>query len=68
MLLNPNESSKEKMDIAAELINLLTNTLEYLKKMEKALINSSSITIYDSYIKNFECYRVHYSILRGSAK
>ena len=47
MLLNPNESSKEKMDKAAEIINLHTNTLEYLKKMERALFDSISITIYN---------------------
>lgn len=43
MLLNPNESAEEKMDIAPELINLHPNTLEYLKKTERALINSIPI-------------------------
>lgn len=65
MLLNPNESSKEKMDKAAELINLHNNTLEYLKKMERAFINSISITIYNGSVKIFKGYRVHHSILRG---
>ena len=65
MLLNPNEISNEKMNKAAEFINLHTNTLEYLKKMERALINSISITIYNGSVKIFKAYRVHYSILRG---
>jgi len=65
MLLNPNESSKEKMDIAAELINLHNNTLEYLKKMERVLINSISITMHNGSVKIFKGYRVHHSILRG---
>lgn len=67
MLLNPNESSKEKMDIAAELINLHTNTLEYLKKMARALINSISITKYNGSVKFFKGYRFYHSILRGLA-
>jgi len=65
LLLNPNESSKEKMNIAAELINLHTNTLEYLKKMEKAFINFISITMYNGSVKIIKGYRVHHSILRG---
>ena len=65
MLLNPNESSKEKMDIAAELINLHTNTLEYQKNMERALINYISITIYNGSVNIIKGYRVHHSILRG---
>lgn len=65
MLLNPNESSKEKMDKAAEIINLHTNTLEYLKKMERALFDSISITIYNCSVKIFKGYRVHHSILRS---
>ena len=65
MLLNPNESSKEIMDIATELINLHTNALEYLKKMERALINSISIANFNDFVKIFKGYRVHHSILRG---
>ena len=56
MLLNPNESSKEIMDIATELINLHTNALEYLKKMERALINSISIANYNGSVKNNKGY------------
>ena len=65
MLLNPNESSKEKMDISAELINLYSNTLDYLKRMERPLINSISITIFNDSVKIFKDYQVHHSILRG---
>ncbi|TKJ27673.1 MAG: hypothetical protein CEE42_01835 [Promethearchaeota archaeon Loki_b31] len=65
MLLNPNESSKEKMDIAAELINLHSNTLEYLKKTERALINSISIIKFNDPVNIFKCYLVHHSILRS---
>ena len=65
MLLNPNESSKEKMDITLELIKLLTNNLEYLKKMERALINSIYITNNNGSVKFFKGYRVHHSNFRG---
>jgi len=53
------------MDIAPELINLHPNTLEYLKKTEKALINSIPIMEYKGSVKIFKGYRVHHSILRG---
>ena len=65
MLLNPNESPKEKMDKAVELINLHTNTLEYLKKMARALINSIFTMKYNASVKFFQGYQVHHSILRG---
>ena len=53
---------KKKMDIATELINLHTNTLEYLKKMDRAFINSISISIYNGFVKFFKGYLVHHSI------
>ena len=65
MKLNPNDSAKEKMDWVTELINLHPNTLDYLKKTERAPINSIPITKNNSSAKLFKGYRVHHSILRG---
>ena len=66
--INPFESAKKKLDIAAKVINLNPNTLEYLKKVERALIVSIPILMDDSSLKIFEGYRVHHSTLRGPAK
>jgi len=66
--INPFESVKKKLDIAAKLINLKPNTSKYLKKVERALIVSIPILMDDSSLKIFEGYRVHHSTLRGPAK
>ena len=68
MIINPFESAKKKLDIAAALINLNPNTLEYLKKVERSLIVSIPIIMDDGSIKIFEGYRVQHSTLRGPAK
>jgi glutamate dehydrogenase (NAD(P)+) len=68
MIINPFESAKKKLDIAAEVINLNPNTLEYLKKVERSLIVSIPILMDDGSLKMFEGYRVHHSTLRGPAK
>ncbi len=68
LIINPFESAKKKLDIAAELINLNPNTLEYLKKVERSLIVSIPIVMDDGSLKIFEGYRVHHSTLRGPAK
>jgi len=68
MIINPYESAKKKIDIAAELINLHPNTLEYLKKTERALIVSIPIMMDDGSLEIFEGYRVHHSTLRGPGK
>lgn len=68
MIINPYESAKKKIDIAAELINLNPNTLEYLKKTERALVVSIPIMMDDGSLEIFEGYRVHHSTLRGPAK
>jgi len=66
--INPFESAKKKLDIAAKIINLNPNTLEYLKKVERSLIVSIPIRLDDGSLKIFEGYRVHHSTLRGPAK
>ena len=66
--INPFESAKKKLDIAARLIDLNPNTLEYLKKVERALIVSIPVLMDDGSLKIFEGYRVHHSTLRGPAK
>lgn len=68
MIINPYESAKKKIDIAAELINLHPNTLEYLKKTERALIVSVPLIKDDGSLEIFEGYRVHHSTLRGPGK
>ena len=65
MIINPYESAKKKIDIAAELINLHPNTLEYLKKTERALVVSIPLMMDDGSLEIFEGYRVHHSTLRG---
>jgi len=68
MIINPYESAKKKIDIAAELINLHPNTLEYLKKTERALVVSIPLKMDDGSLEIFEGYRVHHSTLRGPGK
>jgi glutamate dehydrogenase (NAD(P)+) len=59
---------KKKLDIAAEVIDLNPNTLEYLKKVERSLIVSMPVIMDDGSLEIFEGYRVHHSTLRGPAK
>ena len=66
--INPFESAKKKLDIAAEVIDLNPNTLEYLKKVERSLIVSMPVIMDDGSLEIFEGYRVHHSTLRGPAK
>ncbi|MFX1375800.1 MAG: Glu/Leu/Phe/Val dehydrogenase [Promethearchaeota archaeon] len=66
--INPFDSAKKKLDIAAEIINLAPNTLEYLKKVERSLIVSMPVIMDDGRLEIFEGYRVHHSTLRGPAK
>jgi glutamate dehydrogenase (NAD(P)+) len=68
MIINPYESAKKKIDIAAELINLHPNTLEYLKKTERALVVSIPIMMDDGSLEIFEGFRVHHSTLLGPGK
>ena len=66
--INPFESAKKKLDIAAKVINLAPNTLEYLKKVERSLIVSMPVIMDDGRLEIFEGFRVHHSTLRGPAK
>jgi glutamate dehydrogenase (NAD(P)+) len=66
--INPFESAKKKLDIAAQVIDLDKNTLEYLKKVERSLIVSIPVIMDDGSLEIFEGYRVHHSTLRGPAK
>ena len=68
MIINPYESAKKKIDIAAELINLHPNTLEYLKKTERSLVVSIPIIMDDGSFEIFEGFRVHHSTLLGPGK
>jgi glutamate dehydrogenase (NAD(P)+) len=66
--INPFESAKKKLDIAANVINLDANTLKYLKKVERSLIVSVPVVMDNGSLQIFEGYRVHHSTLRGPAK
>ncbi len=66
--INPFESAKKKLDIAAEVIGLDANTVKYLKKVERSLIVSIPVIMDDGSLQIFEGYRVHHSTLRGPAK
>jgi glutamate dehydrogenase (NAD(P)+) len=66
--INPFESAKKKLDIAANVINLDANTLKYLKKVERSLVVSIPVVMDDGSLQIFEGYRVHHSTLRGPAK
>lgn len=65
--INPFESAKKKLDIAARSIDLDPNTVEYLKKVERSLIITIPVVMDDSSLNIFEGYRVHHSTLRGPA-
>jgi len=66
--INPFESAKKKLDIAANVIDLDLNTLKYLKKVERSLIVSIPVVMDDGSLQIFEGYIVHHSTLRGPAK
>jgi glutamate dehydrogenase (NAD(P)+) len=66
--INPFESAKKKLDIAAKVIDLDANTIEYLKKVERSLIVSMPVIMDDGNLEIFEGYVVHHSTLRGPAK
>ena len=66
--INPFESAKKKLDIAAHVIDLDANTLKYLKKVERSLIVSIPVVMDDDSLQIFEGYMVHHSTLRGPAK
>ncbi len=66
--INPFESAKKKLDIAANVIDLDENTLKYLKKVERSLIVSIPVVMDNGSLQIFEGYRVHHSTLRGPGK
>ncbi len=66
--INPFESAKKKLDIAAKVLGLEPNSVEYLKRVERSLIISIPVAMDDGSFEIFEGYRVHHSTLRGPAK
>jgi len=65
---NPYETRKKQLEIAAKLINIHPNTIEYLKRVERSLYVTIPVRMDDGSLKIFEGYRVHHSTLRGPAK
>ncbi len=66
--INPFESAKKKLIIAAKEINLDPNTVNFLSRVEKSLIVSIPIKMDNGSIEIFQGYRVHHSTIRGPAK
>lgn len=65
---NPYETRKKQLQIAAELLDLHPNTIEYLKRVERVLIVAIPIIMDDGNLEVFEGYRIHHSTLRGPAR
>ena len=60
--------AKKQIDIVAEVMDLDSNTVEFLKRIERSLIVSIPIMMDDGSLKIFEGYRVHHSTIRGPGK
>jgi glutamate dehydrogenase (NAD(P)+) len=68
MALNPYEMAKKQIDIVADVIDLDSNIVTFLKRIERSLIVSIPIMMDDGSLKVFEGYRVHHSTVRGPGK
>ena len=68
MTVNPFEMAKKQIDIAAEVMDLDPNILQFLKRVERSLIVSVPIMMDDGTVRIFEGYRVHHSTIRGPGK
>jgi len=68
MVLNPFEMAKKQIDIVAEEMDLDSNILPFLKRIERSLIVSIPIMMDDGSLEIFEGYRVHHSTIRGPGK
>ena len=66
--INPFESAKKKLIIAAKQINLDQNTVNFLSRVERSLIVSIPIKMDNGSIEIYQGYRVHHSTIRGPAK
>jgi len=66
--INPWESAKKKLIIAAEELGMDPNTLNYLNKVERILVVSIPIIKDDGSLEIYEGFRCHHSTLRGPAK
>lgn len=67
-MINPYEMVKKQIDIVAEVMDLDSNIIPYLKRIERSLIVSIPIMMDDGKLKIFEGYRVHHSTIRGPGK
>lgn len=66
--INPFESAKKKLYVAAEEMDLDMNTVKFLSRVERSLIVSIPIRRDDGSLELFEGYRVHHSTIRGPGK
>lgn len=60
--------AKKQIDIVAKVMDLDSNIVSYLKRIERSLIVSIPIMMDDGTLKIFEGYRVHHSTVRGPGK
>ncbi len=60
--------AKKQIDIVAKVMDLDSNIVSYLKRIERSLIVSIPIMMDDGKLKIFEGYRVHHSTVRGPGK
>ncbi|MGV9172087.1 MAG: Glu/Leu/Phe/Val family dehydrogenase [Promethearchaeia archaeon] len=66
--INPWESAKKKLIIAAKEVGMSPNTLNYLNKVERSLEVSIPVMMDNGKLEIFKGYRCHHSTLRGPAK
>ncbi|UCH13335.1 MAG: Glu/Leu/Phe/Val dehydrogenase [Bacteroidales bacterium] len=66
--MNPFEMAKKQLEIVADQMNLDSNILCFLKRIERSLIVSIPVVMDDGSFKIFEGYRVQHSTIRGPGK
>jgi len=66
--INPFKVAKKQLRNVAKVIDLDPNILEYLQRVERALLVTVPILMDDGSLKIFDGYRVHHSTIRGPGK
>lgn len=66
--INPFEVAKKQLRNVAKVMELDPNILEYLQRVERALLVTVPILMDDGTLKIFDGYRIHHSTVRGPGK
>jgi glutamate dehydrogenase (NAD(P)+) len=66
--MNPFEMAKKQLEIVASKMNLDSNTVNFLKRVERSLIVSIPVVMDNGDAMIFEGYRVQHSTVRGPGK